>query len=309
MTRNPPHFKQIPAPAVDLHCHSTCSDGTVSPAGLVELAIRLGLQAIALTDHDSVAGLPAFLAEPAPGLLRLSGVELSCADERRHVHMVGLGVRIDHPPLLAMLAQVQEWRRERNREMVGRLVGLGLPMGGGELARLVEEADVLGRPHLAAALVAAGACRTVREAFTRFLGRGKPGFVPRRVPELGEAIRVIHGAGGVAIWAHPLTAGNLTVVKFQRLAAGYAERGLDGIEAYYSEFSAHQTGTVEKVAAATGILLSGGSDFHGEHIPDIALGTGYGGLHVPPAVLPPLLERIRERGGVLPEAGPGQPSL
>jgi predicted metal-dependent phosphoesterase TrpH len=228
-------------------------------------------------------------------MLRLPGVEISCWDAGRRLHVVGLGVRTDHPPLLDLLAQVRGWRRERNREMISRLAGLGVPVASVGLEQLAEETDVLGRPHLAAKLVEMGACRTVREAFAKYLGHGRPAFVSRRVCPFDEAIPAIHGAGGIAIWAHPLTSSALTVAKFARFAADYAARGLDGIEAYYPEFSPHQVGVVERVAADTGLLLSGGSDFHGSHIPDIALGTGYGSLHVPERVLPPLLACIERR--------------
>lgn len=303
MTHNYLHFKLAGAsPAIDLHCHSTHSDGTLTPAELVRRAAELNLAAVALTDHDTVGGLPEFLAAPAPASLkRLGGVELSCENEGQRIHLVALGIRSEDGELRALLEQVREWRRQRNREMAARLVELGLLPEDPELARLVEQVEVLGRPHLAAALVARGKCRTMREAFSRFLGRGRPAYIPRRVSPLDAALRAVHGAGGVAIWAHPLTTGSLTVVKFQRLADDYAERGLDGVEAYYSEFSPHQTRTVERVAAEAGLLLSGGSDFHGEHIPDIALGSGYGTLRVPASVLPALLEQIAARGGVVPD--------
>jgi len=304
MTRKHDHFKlTAPPPQVDFHCHSTCSDGTLSPAELVRVAVGLRLQALALTDHDSVAGLPEFLGAPAPpSLQRLGGVEISCEDAGRRLHVVGLGIRADDPALLAMLAEVREWCLQRNRDMVTQLTRLGLPLTDTDLARLIEEVEVLGRPHLAALLVERGACPTMRDAFSRFLGRGRPGYVSRRVSPLDDAIRVIHGAGGVAIWAHPLTTGSLSVVKFQRLATDYATRGLDGVEAFYPEFTPHQVRTVIQVAAEAHLLLSGGSDFHGEHIPDIAMGTGYGDLHVPATILAPLFAHIAARGGVVPPA-------
>lgn len=303
MTRHHVHFKPNPArPRLDLHCHSTCSDGTATPAELVRLAAELDFEAIALTDHDTVAGLPEFLAAAAPtGLRRLSGVEVSCQDAARRLHLVGLGIRPDDGELLAMLQRVRDWRRERNRSMVLRLAAL-VPLGDhAELDRIVEQTEVLGRPHLAALLVERGICRSMRAAFSRLLARGRPAYVPRRVAPLDETLRVIRGAGGIAIWAHPLTAGSLTVVKFRRLAEEHAADGLDGLEAYYSGFTPHQVRTVERVAAETGLLLSGGSDFHGDHIPEIALGVGYGSLHVPSAVLPPLLDRIAARGGLVPD--------
>ncbi len=302
MARKHDYFKPTaPPPQVDLHCHSTASDGTLTPTELVRVAVGLRLRLLGLTDHDSVGGLAEFLAAPAPpSLLRLGGVEISCEDGSRRLHLVGLGVRADDPALLATLAEVRSWREQRNREMATRLIDLGLPVGTEDFSRLLAEVDVLGRPHLAALLVERKVCRTMRDAFSRFLGHGRPGYVPRRVSPLDEAIRVIHGAGGVAVWGHPLTAGSVTVAKFQRLACDYAERGLDGVEAYYPEFTPHQVRTVVQVAGKAGLLLSGGSDFHGEHIPDIALGTGYGDLHVPTTVVAPLLERIASHGGVVP---------
>jgi predicted metal-dependent phosphoesterase TrpH len=297
MTRMQGHFKQEKtSPQIDLHCHSTHSDGTLSPSELVELAGTVGLRGIALTDHDTVSGLEEFLAADASeGLVRLGGVEISSRDGGRILHIVGLGVDPANGPLLALLSQIREWRRERNRTMVQRLGEIGLPTGDGDMASMVEQVDVLGRPHLAAMLVKAGVCSSNRQAFAKYLGRGKPGYVPRQVCELDEAIQAIRRAGGIAIWAHPLTSGSLTVVKFERLLRDYADRGLDGVEAYYSEFSAHQTRVVEQAASRAGVLLSGGSDFHGAHIPDIAMGTGYGSLHVPEEVLSAVQERIAER--------------
>lgn len=302
MARKHDYFKpNVPPPHVDLHCHSTASDGTLTPTELVRVAAGLRLQLLGLTDHDSVGGLSEFLqADAPPSLRRLGGVEISCADGTRRLHLIGLGIRTEDPALLAMLAEVREWRQQRNREMATRLVDLGLPVATEDFSRLLAEVEVLGRPHLAALLVERGVCRTMRDAFSRFLGHGRPGYVPRRVSPLDEAIRVIHGAGGAAIWGHPLTAGSLSVAKFQRLACDYAERGMDGMEAYYPEFTPHQVRTVVQAAEKAGMLLSGGSDFHGEHIPDIALGTGYGSLHVPVTVVQPLLERIASRGGIVP---------
>ena len=273
---------------LDLHTHSTMSDGTLRPAELIEEAVRAGLTAIALTDHDSIAGLEEFLAAAAghPELCAIPGIEFSCCLEKGdHCHMVGLFVDGGCPRLRGACEEYVRWRAERNAEMVRRLNGVGYaPTLQAELAcRSVP--GVVGRPHIAAALVQRGYVRTQRKEFDTLIGRGRPAYVPRFVLPARECLDTIHAAGGLAIWAHPMTRDNMTVAKCERIILELAQHRLDGIEAHYSEHSPTQVRNVLTLARKHGLLVSGGSDFHGQNRPGIRLGVGYGGLHVPDALL------------------------
>lgn len=273
---------------LDLHTHSTMSDGTLRPAELIEEAVRAGLTAIALTDHDSIAGLEEFLAAAAghPELCAIPGIEFSCCLEKGdHCHMVGLFVDGGCPRLRGACEQYVRWRDERNAEMVRRLNGMGYALTLEEVLACRSVPGVVGRPHIAAALVERGYVRTQREAFDTLIGRGRPAYVPRFVLPARECLDTIHAAGGLAIWAHPMTRDNMTVAKCERIILELAQHRLDGIEAHYSEHSPTQVRNVLTLARKHGLLVSGGSDFHGQNRPGIRLGVGYGGLHVPDALL------------------------
>ena len=276
---------------IDLHCHSTASDGSCTPTELVEMACRLRLAALALTDHDTIGGLSEFRAAAAGrGLEAVCGIELASRDERLPgigFHIVGLFMRGEAPQLLALLEDVVRWRQERNRQILARLQERGL-------AVTLEEAEgyaaggILGRPHIAQTLVAHGYAHDIQNAFERYLATGKPGYVSRQVPTPAEAVAAIHADGGVAIWAHPFTRGNYTVAQTRRIAVELKDVGLDGIEAYYPLHTPTQTRNVLKIAAEVGLLVSGGSDFHGMRFRNVELGTGYGKLRVPDELLAPL---------------------
>ena len=262
---------------LDLHCHSTASDGTVPPQNLPAMARDIGLKALALTDHDTVDGVETFMAaaKAVPEVCCIPGIELACRLESGdHCHIVGLFVDWRNETLRNLCKQILIWRLERNRNILQKLADLGMPL---DYETLKTQADgngddVVGRPHIAAALVREGYCRTEKEAFEKYIGRGRLAYCVREVADGPTSICAIHASGGLAIWAHPMTSFNHA--KAETVAIELQEAGIDGIEAYYTEHSITQQNMVIKIADKLGLVLSGGSDFHGDHHPSIKMGVG-----------------------------------
>ncbi len=282
---------------IDLHCHSTASDGTYSPAELISLAKKLGLKAIALTDHDSTAGVAEFLGQADKENFRnaIPGIELAARNQSLQTfHILGLFIQPEHPELLRITEDILHWRNERNLHIIARLNQLGMKITFAEVAEFCP-GGVLGRPHIAKALLAKKYCRSIKQAFDKIIGRGCEAYVFRRVPAPEECIQVIQAAGGLAIWAHPYSSDSMTHVRCRQLATELKEIGLDGIEAYYSLHRHAQTLEALKIAQELQLLVSGGSDFHGAHFPKLNLGSGYGRLHIPDSLLPPLQRAAAER--------------
>ena len=281
---------------IDLHCHSTASDGTLPPAELVAAAIASGLQAVALTDHDTTDGLGDFLAAAAgkAHFLAIPGIELSCqVSTGDNCHIVGLFVDSGCPELMALTAQIRTRREERNVRILGRLSELGLSLTMAEVEACCG-GDVIGRPHFARALVERGYCRNQQEAFRNLLGRGRPAYSGRSPVPAAECLAVLRQASAVTIWAHPMTSSVMTPARCRKVVSELQAGGLDGIEAYYPDHTQAQTQTVLAIARENRLLVSGGSDFHGANMADIALGRGRGkGFLVPAELLPPLCERAR----------------
>lgn len=276
---------------IDLHCHSRASDGSQTPGEVVALAVKSGLKAIALTDHDTTDGLREFLeagrnapVECVPGIELASRVP----DEYNGYHIVGLF--LDETPseeMNALLASCIRWRDERNQMILERLNGLGYEISREEVQELAG-GEVIGRPHIALALVRRGVVSSVAGAFERFLASGKAAYVRRQEPTPEEAISAIHSMGGVAIWAHPFTKGNRTVRQTHQIAVDLKAVGLDGIEVHYSMHTPKQVQNAAEIARDVGLLPSGGSDFHGLTIKNIQMGKGLGNLQVPDRYLEPL---------------------
>ena len=279
---------------VDLHTHSTASDGTDSPARLMAHAHAAGLAAIALTDHDTLGGLDE--AESAAldfGLGFIRGCEISTRAGAFEYHILGLWVPREAEALDNWLGAVRRRRNERNAEMVARLRALGLDISLDDL--LARARGSIGRPHMAEVLVDKGYVPDVGAAFRDYLGSGCPAYVPKHVPPPEEAVRVLTSVGATAVLAHPF----LNAAARPHIA-GLAERlaacGLDALEAWHTSHSDADTRQCVELAARLGLGLSGGSDYHGANKPGIRLGTGYGALRVPVAVLEALRERRRARG-------------
>ena len=276
---------------IDLHTHSTASDGTYSPAELVRLARETGLFALALTDHDTVEGLPqALAAAEEHGIRFVPGVEISVRFEGPgHCHILGYFVDPHSSSLRETLGLLQKARRERNRLMVERLQALGVDLTLEEVAARAGGGEI-GRPHFAALLVEKGVVRSVEEAFERYLRKGAPAYVPkaRLAPE--EAFSAIRTAGGLPVLAHPVHL-KLSAEELTRYVAGLKEMGLEGLEAYYTDHSREFTTLCLELARRYDLVPTGGSDFHGHNKPDIKLGRGFGNLSVPDECY----RRLRER--------------
>ncbi len=280
---------------IDLHLHSTNSDGSETPEELVMGGRRAGLTAMALTDHDNMGGIAEFLAAcRTQGMTGIAGVEISAAVEEGHgtLHILGYGADPEHPLMKENLDRVLDGRAWRNEQILARLNELGLELDWSEVQACAGE-DVVGRPHIAQALIGRDYVSSVAEAFDRYLAKGCPAYVDRYRLYPEEGISMIREAGGVAVIAHPFT----WETDEARLEAGLRElkaQGLAGVEAMYSEYKAEQTITLLRLAKRLGLLTTGGSDYHGLAKPDIALGRGFGTLCVPDEYLTPLLRALGE---------------
>jgi hypothetical protein len=280
---------------LDLHVHSLYSDGTESPAALVAMAKSAHVRGLALTDHDSAAGVPEFLeACREAGMTGIGGVEVSANHEGGTLHILGLGIDPSDEALGDALAEVRDGRSERNMRILEKLQDLGFSITLDEVLDLAGE-DIVGRPHFARVMVARGWVDSVEEAFERYLERGCPAYVDRFRLQPEEAMSLIRGAGGVPVMAHPTTAVQ-ALEELPELVADLAAKGLGGIEAYYPDHSPETTEECLRLARRHSLLVTGGSDFHGEDVkPGIRIGVGNGSLFVPDRLLDPLLAQIRGR--------------
>lgn len=276
---------------VDLHVHSTESDGTFTPEQVVIAAKEAGLSAFALTDHDTASGV----AKASPvalecGIELIPGIELSTQYEiptakkqSKEVHIVGLYIDPANPELLSRTKEFRECRDSRNAKMVTALQQEGFDI---TMEKLIADNpdSVITRANIARYLYQHGMIKTVSEAFDKYIGDGCKCYVGRFKVTPMEAVELIHAAGGIAILAHPLLY-HMSTVTLQRLIDDLKAVGLDGIEAIYSTYTTGEEQFVKKLARENNLLISGGSDFHGENKPSIHLGTGRGHLYVPYSVL------------------------
>ncbi|MFW6146228.1 MAG: PHP domain-containing protein [Planctomycetota bacterium] len=271
---------------VDLHTHSTASDGTASPEAVVALAEQRRLAAVALTDHDTTDGLAAAAAAAAAydELTFIPGVELSAVSQGTSYHMLGLHIDADAPALTAILRRLRDARRRRNDETIAVLRGVGIDITPDDLP---GRGRVVGRPHIARALVSKGVARDEADAFDRYLLPGRPAYIKRDRPRPGETIDAIHGAGGVAVLAHPIHLGYANAAQCERIVRSLIGRGLDGVEAYHSDQCPAQTRLLIDLARRLKLVVTGGSDFHGPSYGDFTLGRP----RVPKTVLEPLAKR------------------
>lgn len=242
---------------LDLHLHTTASDGAWEPAEVVHGARSGGLHAIAITDHDTVSGVAeAQAAGVEAEVTVISGCELSSTLDGRELHILGYGVALDDRDLLARGERARARRRERMAEMVERLRWQGVDVDLGSVERVAGDGGMIGRPHLAEALVEADEVGSVDEAFDRLIGNYHEAYVSTDLGSPQEAIEVIRGAGGVPVWAHPPS--DLV----ERLTPKLAEAGLRGLEAYRGNHTAARIRRYRDLAKAHGLVVSGGSDWH-----------------------------------------------
>ena len=296
---------------VDLHTHSTASDGTDAPADLPRLAKQAGLDALALTDHDTTAGLAdAVAAAKKIGIRFVPGIELSVQadpfatesslapaedDERPagSIHLLGYFIRTDCPELNQLETQLREARATRNPQIIEKLKELGVRITEDDVLAVAQAGDArdpahaIGRPHIAQVLLQRGYVKSIHEAFVRYLGPGGAAYAPRELPTAGRAIEAIHAAGGAAVLAHPVHLG-LGPAELEHTLAKLADLGLDGIETQHPDHEVLDTRRLTTLADRFGLVCTGGSDYHGSRK---AIGLG--------SVIAPdnALEQLEETAG------------
>jgi predicted metal-dependent phosphoesterase TrpH len=269
---------------VDLHMHSTASDGSRPPGDVVREAHRIGLAAIALTDHDTLDGLVDAIATGEQlGVRVIPGIELSAVEGNVETHILGLHLS-DTRALESELIALREMRRNRAQRIVARLNELGVRV---EFQSVLEQANggAIGRPHVARAMIAEGWAVDFRDAFERYLGNGKPAFVMKERLAVADAIALIHGAGGIAVLAHPAQGGTRERVE------AFVREGMDGVEVKHPSHSAEDTSRLLALVEHFSLVPSGGSDWHGAAEGPRTLGM----MRVPPEWLARQDERIRVR--------------
>jgi predicted metal-dependent phosphoesterase TrpH len=276
---------------IDLHTHSTCSDGTDPPERIPELAAAAGCSAVALTDHDTLAGLAAARRRAQElGVRLVGGCEVSCAFGDGSAHVLVYFVDEGEGPLQDELARLRRDRVARNRRLAERLVELGVPVTYEEFVAEAAGEESVGRPHVAAVLVRHGAADSIPDAFDRWLAKGRPAHVPKARVTPAEVADLARGSGGVAVLAHPLTL-NLTPSELASAVGELAGAGFAGIEATYARYTREQRAQLTELAQRFGLVATGGSDYHGTVKAGLSVGTGQGDLHVPDAVLEELAAR------------------
>ena len=273
------------ASRLDLHLHSTASDGSDTPAQVAAHAAREGVEIIALTDHDAVDGIPPLREKAeASGIRVITGAELSINEQGIDVHVLAYGFDPDEPGFQTALTRWREGRHERARKILARLKGVGIriPI---EDVEAIADGGAIGRPHVAEALMREGYVESLNEAFQRFLGHHAPAYVPKMKVSMEEASAIVREAGGVMVLAHPGT------LNRDHLIPGWTTRGLDGIEVWHTKHDPASVKRYSALAAQYGLLMTGGSDCHGERTPGVKIGS----VPVPDSVLGPLDEAIRAR--------------
>jgi len=253
----------------DLHCHSTCSDGTFAPSEIALLAKKQGLRGLAITDHDTIEAYNTLFDDAnAIGMDLISGVEFSCIHKELSVHILGYAFATTHKQLKAFCGLHKNRRTDRNRAILQRLSHEGMIITEEDLQKTATGSSI-GRPHIALALVEKGYVQSVPEAFKRYIGEGQPCYAKGKGFSVEETIATIHSAGGVAIIAHP------HLIKDQKTLNDLMEMPFDGLEAYYGLFQKETDEKWVQKARKKGWLITGGSDFHGTIKPNIPLGCSW----------------------------------
>jgi len=289
-----------PHAGIDLHVHSTASDGTLNPSEILAMAVQLGLKAIAITDHDTLAGSAAAISQGLPSTLQfLTGIEISAAAPPGFVsdgsiHILGYGIDLGNARLAALLEVLKTARENRNPKIIARLSALGMELNPDELTPFVGN-GVAGRPHIAQLMVQKGLADSIDDAFDRFLGKNRPGYVGKyRVP-MADAIGAIDSAGGIAVLAHPYLNDLKGPDGFEPFLQALISMGLGGIEAIYPDHPERVTTEYCRLARKYNLVITGGTDFHGEVTPGIQMGVGDGNFHVPYSIYENLVENLRTR--------------
>ena len=264
---------------VDLHCHTTASDGTLRPAALVARAAEFGLHTIAVTDHDTTAGIEEALAAGQQlGVEIIPGIEINTDVSGGEIHILGYFIDWREPSLQTELARLRAGRQQRAEEMVRRLAALGMPVAWARVQAIAGDAAI-GRPHVAQALLEAGYVNSSKEAFDLYIGRHGPAYVARIRFTPVEAVQAIRRAGGLPVLAHPIiarfTGDPVVEVNLARELPALLEAGLVGLECYYPNYTAGQIDQLLATARKWGLLVTGGTDFHGPRSDRAELGSIY----------------------------------
>lgn len=286
----------MPKRFIDLHTHSSASDGGDSPAELVRKAAALGLFALALTDHDTLAGLDEAEEEAQRvGIELVRGCEIAVSNEGEELHIMGLWIP-SRPPqvLLDALKAGRNRRLDRNARMLDRLQELGLEVGDDELLQS-SGGEVVGRPHMAGVLLRKQYVTTRKEAFERYLGRDGAAYVPRTLPTPEEGIGALRAAGALTVLAHPCLSSRMTPDLLQAHLQTLADCGLDALEAYHSSHNNANVRLCLEYAERFRLGVSGGSDYHGAAKPGIRLGHAGDGMVIPAHILDQLKARLQAR--------------
>lgn len=275
---------------IDLHIHTTASDGTFSPKEVVEMALERNLSVIAITDHDTVAGVEeAMEASEGKEITVVPGVEISCLYSGREIHMLGLFLDWKKPEFLEHMEEMRREREDRNQKMIEKMQADGIPVTKEKL-QFGEPDTVITRAHFARFLEQEGMVKKKDEAFKKYIGEGCPYYLPRRYIPYEKAIDWIKEAGGLAILAHPYLYG-FKEPKVRQMLLDLKEAGLDGLEAYHSSVNNGQSNLLREYAKEYGLLVSGGSDFHGSNKPYVHLGVGKGNVRITDYVYEKLIKR------------------
>jgi len=270
---------------VDLHLHTTASDGVMTPSKIVNYAKSRGLAAIAITDHDTIEGLEEGLAEGERiGFEVIPGIEISAQHSPGSMHLLGFFIDIHHPLLAERLEYLQRARAERNPKIVEKLNKLGIDISFDEVLK-VSGGGQVGRPHFAQVLLEKGYVRSFQEAFERFLKKGAPAYVEKMRFSPEESIHFISEARGVAVLAHPNTLQVNGYSELESLILRLVGNGLRGIEVYYPEHSAAEVAQYEALAEKHGLLITGGTDYHGIEKNGLDVGVGRGDMNLPYSIV------------------------
>ena len=265
----------------DLHTHTTASDGSDTPEELISLARDAGLSAISITDHDTTEGLEEGAGAAAEKNMEfIPGVELSVSFPKGNMHLLGYYIDEASAILRDVLARVQAARKERNPRILERLRELGIPVSMDELEK-ISRGGQIGRPHIARIMVDKGYVKSVSQAFDRYLKRGGPAYAPKSILSPEDAIETVRKAGGVPVLAHPFSLLTRDEKELEGIVADLKNKGLLGLECYYSEHDENFTRLCLSIAKRNGLAATGGSDYHGRAKPYIKLGRGKGNLRIP----------------------------
>jgi hypothetical protein len=271
---------------IDLHIHSTASDGTLLPSEILALAQELDIAAISITDHDTLEGSKNALSCGIPPSIKfLTGIEISADPPDSFplsgsLHILAYAVDVDHPELNQTLTMLKDSRQNRNPRILELLSGLGIDITFDELRTLAEERQ-LGRPHIARLMVKKGYVPSIDAAFDQYLGHGKPAYVDRFRFGCADTIQIILDAGGIPVLAHPVLLNIQPNDIFENLIALLTEMGMRGIEVYYPEHTQDLMAYYTRIARRHDLLITGGTDFHGDLKPEIKMGSGTGDLYIP----------------------------